>query len=105
MIDEIPLTVVFDGSEATSEQVHVQGRHGGRQKPENRIVGRIVKVTAGDDMVDADGRERIDKEPEPLHGDAAPRLRLSRAAVLGRVMVYQYGECSAIPCRTIVMLD
>ena len=105
MVDKVPFTIVFDGAEAVSVKVHMHGSQGGLQKPENRIVGRIVKVTASDDMVDADGRERIHQEPEPLHGNAPSWFRLGCATVLGRMVVYQYGECSDISSRTVNILN
>ena len=92
MVDEVPLAVVLDGTEAVAEKVHVHGCQRRLQQSEHGIVGRVVEVAPGDDPVDADGDERIRQESEPLHGDPPPGLRLRRPAVLGRVVVHQHGE-------------
>ena len=92
MVDKIPFAVVFDGAEALAVKVHVHGHQSWFQEPENRIIGSVVEVAAGDDVVDAGRRQRICQEPQPLHGNAATWLRYSRSAVFGWVVVHQDGE-------------
>ena len=91
MVDEIPLAVVFDGAQAAAVKVHVRWRQGGLKEAEDRIVGGVVEVAAGDDSVYADGRQRIGQEAQPLHGDTPPRLRFRRTPILRRVVVHEHG--------------
>ena len=96
MVDEVPLAVVLDGALAAVVKVHVRRRQSGLQEAEHRIVRGVIEVAAGDDSVDADSRQRIRQEPQPLHGYAPTRLRLSRSPVLGRMVVHQHGECGTV---------
>ena len=96
MVDEVPFSVELDGAEAAAEKVHVHGPQHRLQQPEDGIVGGVVEVAPGDDPVDADGGERIRQEPEPLHGNPSPWLRLRRPAELGRVVVYEHGDLCGI---------
>ena len=57
MVDEVPFSVVLDGAEAAAEKVRVHGQQCGIQQPEHGILGRIVEVTPGDNLVDTDGLE------------------------------------------------
>ena len=97
MVDEVPFAVVFDGAKATVEKVHVQGQQCRLQQAEDGIVGCVVKVSPGDDPVDADGCERVRQKPEPLHGDPPPGLRLCRSPVFRRMVVHQDREYVVMP--------
>ena len=76
MVDEVPFAIVFDGAEAAAEKVHMQGQQGRLQQTENEIVGSVVKVSPGNNPVDADGCERVRQEAQPLHGNPPPGFRL-----------------------------
>ncbi len=83
----------------------MHGRQRRFQQPENGIVGGVVEVSPSDDSFHADSRERINQEPESLHGDATPGLRLGCSPVLGWVMVHQHGEGAVIPGLTGNLLE
>ena len=100
MVDEVPFSVIFDGSLPTAVKVDVRRHQGGLKKVEHWIIGGVIEIAAGNNSVDADGRKGIRQESQPLYGDAPSRLRFRRSPVLGRVVVHQHGENAVIPGLT-----